>query len=106
GGGTGPALAEEDLLGDQPAARDRDAGLDLGAGAGEPLLLVPVREQPERHPPLDDREHLEPSALAEEVGDGGVPRLVGGDRDAVGLGVGDGLLEAQLLGQLGLMYVL
>ena len=72
---------------------------------GEALLLVAVREQPERAAALDDRQHLEPAPLAQEVGDGRVARLVRRHRLAVGVRVDDRLLQADLLGELRLHHV-
>jgi hypothetical protein len=45
GSGARPALAEEDLLGDEAAEGDRDTRFDLGTGAGEAFLLVTVGER-------------------------------------------------------------
>jgi hypothetical protein len=105
GRGPRPALAEEDLLGDEASEADRDRRLDLGARAGEALLLVAVREEPQRLPPLDDQQDLEPPARSDEVRHRGVAGLVRCDRDGVVLGVRNGLLEAELLRQLGLVDV-
>ena len=105
GGGTGARVADAHLLGHQTAEGDRDARLDLGARAREALLGVAVGEQPQRRPALDDREHLEPAVLPDEVGDRRVTRLVGGDGLAILLGVDDRLLQADLLGELRLEHV-
>ena len=101
----GPGLAEAELLGHQAAEGDRDPGLDLGAGPREALLLVAVGEQPERVATLDDRQHLQSPALAQEVGDGRVAGLVRRDGGTVVVGVHDRLLDADLLGELRLVHV-
>ncbi len=74
--------------------------------AREALLLLAVREQSEGAAALDDREHLEAPVLAEQVGDRGVTRLVRRHGLAVGVRVGRGLLQPDLLGELGLHHVL
>jgi len=54
---------------------------------------------------LDDREHLEPAPDPGQVGGHGVPGLVGGHHLLLQRGVGDRLLHADLLRQLGLADV-
>ena len=72
------------------AASSSDSGLR------EPLLVIAVREQPERAAPLDDREHLQAPVLAQEVRDRGVARPRGWPRLAVArVGVRDRLLRAR-----------
>ena len=62
-------------------------------------------EQPERVLALDDRQHLELAVLADQVCDGRVTGLVGGDGAPLVLGVLDRLLQADLLGHLRLLDV-
>ena len=62
-------------------------------------------QQTQRVSSLDDREHLELAVLPDQVGDGGMAGLVGGDPPALVLRVLDRLLEADLLGELGLLHV-
>src|SRR5436190_4530268 len=50
-----PRLTEAHLLRGEAAERNRDHRLDLGLGPREALLLVGVRQQPERATPLDAR---------------------------------------------------
>ena len=54
---------------------------------------------------LDDRQHLELAVLADQVCDGRVTGLVGGDGAPLVLGVLDRLLQADLLGHLRLLDV-
>ena len=98
-------LAEEHLLGHHAPEGDLDEGLDLGAGLGEALLLLGVRQEPEGVLALDDGQDLHLATLADEPRHGGVARFVGGDGAALGLGVLDGLGQADLLGHLGLLDV-
>ena len=74
-------------------------------GAGEPLLGVAVGQQTQRTAALDDREHLEAAVLAHEVRDGGMAGLVRRDGLAIGVGVDDRLLHADLLVELRLHHV-
>ena len=64
-----------------------------------------MAEQAEGVLALDDGQDLELAALAHQPGHGGVPGFVGGDRPPLGLGVLDGLGQADLLGHLGLLEV-
>ena len=77
----------------------------LLAALGEALLGVGVLQQPERVAALDDGEHVELPGLADEVGDGRVACLVGGDPGAL-VGRVDGLVgHAELDQHLGLADV-
>src|SRR6266550_866387 len=100
-----PRLAEAHLLGGEPSKRDRDAGLEFGLRPGEALLLVAVREQPQRAATLDDGQHLEPPPDTDQVGNGGVPRFMGRDGVSIGLRVVGHLLGADLLGELRLHHI-
>ena len=103
-GRAGRRRPEGQLLGHHPAEGDGHQGLQLVLGAGEALLGVGVRQEPEGVPALDDRQDLE-IAVADQVGDDGVAAFVGGDPALLAVGVLHRLLEADLLGELGLLHV-
>src|SRR5215212_11813007 len=95
-------LSEPDVLGGAGCQSRLDAGHHIRAGSDVAVLLLLVAHQPEGVLPLDDGDHLHLQLLALEVPRGdGVPSLVGGDLDLLLLVVLDGLLEPDLVRQLG-----
>jgi hypothetical protein len=62
-------------------------------------------EETERLAALDDREDLHAPGGPQEVRRGGMAGLVGGDGPPLLVRVHDGLLQPDLLGQLGLVHV-
>ena len=101
----GARLAEEQLLGRHAAERDLHRAHELRTGARVALLVVGVREQTERVPALDDRQHFELAVLTDEVRDDRVPGFVRRDRALLFVGVLDRLLQTDLLGHLRLLDV-
>src|SRR5215210_4729151 len=95
-------LPEPDVLGGAGGESSLDAGHHVRAGPDVAVLLLLVAHQPQGVLPLDDGDHLHLELLALEIPRGDrVPGLVGGDLDLLLLVVLDGLLEPDLVGQLG-----
>jgi hypothetical protein len=105
GGRAGRHLVEPVLLGHHAAHGDLQQRVQLVAALGEALLGVGVLQQAERVAALDDGEDVELAGLAHEVGDGGVPGLVGGHPVALVRGVDRLVGDAELDQHLGLGHV-
>src|SRR5829696_3546073 len=95
-------LPEPHVLGGAGGESGLDASHHVRAGPDVAVLLLLVAHQPQGVLPLDDGDYLHLELLALEVPRGDrVPGLVGGDLDLLLLVVLDGLLEPDLVGQLG-----
>ena len=104
-GGAGARLAEEQLLGDPAAHRDLHERAQVVVRVRPDLVAVAVREQAERVAAPDDRQHLERAVRGDEPGGDGVPGLVRRDERLLGRRVGDGLPDADHLGDAGALDV-
>src|SRR5215210_1921031 len=99
---TGSRLAEVDVLGRPRRERRLYAGHHVRAGADVALLPLLVADEPEGVLPLDNGDDLHLELLALQVPGGDrVASLVGGDLHLLLLVVLHGLLQADLIRQLG-----